>query len=319
MSSPPYRRHLKSSDDLVTSYEATRAGFVALALEKSRRATPYVAEARALQAAASQARTPADLRTIPGIEAGLLAAAGLSDKALVHLQPADKQAAIDSLIEHFLEPAGSEKFIEELVFRFLLTRGDTLGGSMRNIGGVLAQRKLTRAIIAALRIAGIRYLWQYSKTKQWVDMNDNDPDIELSLRGLSWENNGQPRTLIYNLVVPLVGNNVDMCLFNLDPDALQKTGYTSANSYVALGELKGGIDSAGADEHWKTARSALDRISEAFSKTGYAPHTFFIGAAIEKKMAGEIWNQLEQGLLTNAANLNKDDQVTSISMWLCTL
>jgi hypothetical protein len=40
-----YRNHLKSSDDIVTTYEATRAGFVALALEKNRRATPYVAEA----------------------------------------------------------------------------------------------------------------------------------------------------------------------------------------------------------------------------------------------------------------------------------
>lgn len=161
MSSPPYQRHLASSDDLVTSYEATRAGFVALALEKNRRATPYVAEARALQAAASQARTPADLRTLPGIEAGLLAAAGVSDKALVHLQSADKRMAIDGLIENLLEPAG-EKFVEELVFRFLLTRGDTLGGSMRNIGGVLAQRKLTRAIIAALRIAGISYKFNYN-------------------------------------------------------------------------------------------------------------------------------------------------------------
>lgn len=41
-----YREHLQSSQDLETSYEETRAGFVALALEKNRRATPYVAEAR---------------------------------------------------------------------------------------------------------------------------------------------------------------------------------------------------------------------------------------------------------------------------------
>ncbi|MFB2881040.1 AvaI/BsoBI family type II restriction endonuclease, partial [Floridanema aerugineum] len=53
--------HLQSSDDLVTTYQATRAGFVALALEKNRRATPYIAEARVLQEAASQAKNPADL------------------------------------------------------------------------------------------------------------------------------------------------------------------------------------------------------------------------------------------------------------------
>ncbi len=120
MPSRPYQNHLRSSGDLVTSYEARRAGFVAFALEKNRRSTPYVAEARALQEAASQARTPADLLTIEGIEAGLLTAAGLSDKALVHLLPEDKVEAIKGLIKNFLEPAG-EKFVEELVFRFLLT------------------------------------------------------------------------------------------------------------------------------------------------------------------------------------------------------
>lgn len=238
MISRPYRSHLRSSDDLVTSYEATRAGFVALALEKNRRSTPYVAEARALQEAASRARTPADLLTMEEIEAGLLTAAGLSDKALVHLQPEDKAEAINGLIKNFLEPAG-EKFVEELVFRFLLIRGDALGGSMRNIGGILAQRKLTRAIISTLVITGIGYRWQHSKTRQWVDMTDDDSEIELSLRGLSWESKGQPRTLIYNLTVPLVKSNVDLCLFNLDPEKLQTTEYKSARSYIALGELKG--------------------------------------------------------------------------------
>ncbi len=110
----PYRRHLQSSDDLVTTYEATRAGFVSLALEKNRRATPHIAEARALQAAASSAKTPHDLKKATGIEAGLLTAAGLSDKSLVHLLPQDKTEAIDGLIKNFLEPAGTQ-FVEELV------------------------------------------------------------------------------------------------------------------------------------------------------------------------------------------------------------
>ncbi len=77
----PYRQHLKSSKSLETSYEAVRAGFVALALEKNRRATPLVAQARALKAAASKAKTPADLLKIAEIQPGLLTAAGVSDKA----------------------------------------------------------------------------------------------------------------------------------------------------------------------------------------------------------------------------------------------
>src|SRR5580658_10542209 len=85
-----YREHLKSSKDLVTPYEAVRAGFVALALEKNRRATPFVALARALKAAASKASRPNDLLPMKEIRPALLTAAGVSDKANRHLQEADK-------------------------------------------------------------------------------------------------------------------------------------------------------------------------------------------------------------------------------------
>jgi len=314
----PYLKHLTTSADLVTTYEATRAGFVALALEKNRRATPYVAEAKALQEAAAQAKSPIDLLKIKGIEAGLLTAAGLSDKSLSHLLPEDKTEAINQLIKNFLEPAGTD-FIEELVFRFLLTRGDTLGGSMRNVGGALAQRKLSRAIISTLRIAGIQYRWQHAKTRKWVEMMEDDSAVEIALRGLSWQNEDENRTLIYNLTVPLLKNNVDLCLFNLSPAELETTQYKSAQSYIALGEIKGGVDPAGADEHWKTARTALGRIHKAFSATGESPYTFFVGAAIEKRMASEIWELLEKGILANAANLNVSSQTASICRWLCLL
>lgn len=314
----PYLDHLRSGDSLITNYEATRAGFVALALEKNRKATPYVSEARSLQVIASKAKSPAELFKITGIENGLLTAAGLSDKALSHLLPQNKEEAIQGLINNFLEPAG-EKFVEELVFRFLLTRGDALGGSMRNVGGALAQRKLTRTIISALTIAGLSYRWQHTKIKKWVDMNGDDCDIELSLRGLSWKNEDGYRTLIYNLTVPLVKNNVDICLFSLSPEDMERTKYQQTDSYIALGELKGGIDPAGADEHWKTARAALDRVRDSFLRAGCSPHVFFIGSAIEKKMAGEIWDQLENSVLSNAANLNEEEQMVSISRWLCGL
>ena len=130
----PYQQHLSSSKDLETSYAAIRAGFVMLALERSRRATPYVEDARALKVLASKASSPAKLLKVEGIQPALLTAAGVSDKAAGHMETEDTDKAILGLIENFLEPAGAA-FIEELVFRFLLTRGDTLGGSMRNVGG----------------------------------------------------------------------------------------------------------------------------------------------------------------------------------------
>jgi hypothetical protein len=130
--------------------------------------------------------------------------------------------------------------------------------------------------------------------------------------------------LIYNLTVPQVRSNVDLCLFACEPRVLTdresaKAAFNSAQLYLALGELKGGIDPAGADEHWKTARTALNRIQQSFARAGVTPHTFFIGAAIEKRMAEEIWQQLQEGELANAANLTNENQVVSVSRWLCSL
>jgi hypothetical protein len=319
----PYREHLASSDDLVTTYEATRAGFVALALEKNKRATPFVAEARALRSAASQAKKPADLLSIQCIQRALLTAAGVSDKADKHLELQDKLGAVKELFKNHLEPAG-EGFVEELVYRFLLTRGDTLGGSMRDLGGLLAQKRLTRGIVAGLALGGTGYRWRCSDKRTWAEGHKNDAEIENHATGLSWHVGSEGRTLVYNLKVPLVDKNVDLCLFRCGPDQVRtpriaKAIYAAPGSYIALGELKGGIDPAGADEHWKTARSALDRIKEAFEDAGQHPHRFFVGAAIEVEMAKEIWKALEQGTLTNAANLTDEDQLASIVRWLCSL
>ena len=193
----PYLQHLKSGKDLATTYEAVRAGFVALALERNRQASPYVEEARALKAAASKAKTPEDLIKMTDIQSALLTAAGISDKATNHLMLEDKEKAIEGLIKDFLVPAG-EKFVEELVFRFLLTRGDTLGGSMRNIGGVLAQRKLTRTIISTLKIAGKPYKLLHSQTNQWIEKPEQDADMEIFVKGINWQKSDQNRTVIYN-------------------------------------------------------------------------------------------------------------------------
>ncbi len=313
----PHRQHLTNSKSLVTTYEETRAGFVALALEKNRRATPLIEEARSLKAAASLATTPASLVNIAGIQAALLTASGVSDKATGHMEEQDKKEAIKGLIEQFLEPAGPN-FVEELVFRFLLTRGDALGGSMRNVGGAIAQRKLTRAIIATLSVAGISYQWLSSMSNTWIQGTGDDPDIELDVKGLSWSSGGRNRTVRYNLTVPFLKKNVDLCLFNCRCQELS-VSYKDPTLYIALGELKGGIDPAGADEHWKTARTSLSRIRLVFADRGLSPHLFFVGAAIENSMAEEIWLQLEDGTLCNAANLTDANQVASLCRWLCNL
>lgn len=313
-----YLRHLSTSVDLVTASEEIRAGFVALALERSRQATPFVEQARALKISARSAKRPGDLLEIEGMRAALLAAAGFSEKAINHTNETDKTAAIQSFIEKFLEPAGTN-FVEELVYRFLLTRGDSLGGSMRNIAGKLAERKVTRAIISALTLTGTTYQWLNAVSNTWIKGSSDDTDIELSLKALSWEKHKETRTLVYNRTIPLVRKNIDMCLLDCAPDEVKPATYRIPARFIAFGELKGGIDPAGADEHWKTAQTALTRIRTAFANQNLSPDLFFIGAIIADSMAQEIWNQLEEETLKNVANLTNPDQVASLVNWLVDL
>ncbi|MCL2346852.1 MAG: type II restriction endonuclease, partial [Planctomycetaceae bacterium] len=66
----------------MTSHEATRAGFVAMALEKNYLASPFVEQAKQLKCLASQAKLASELLDIPELYMGLLAASGLSEKSL---------------------------------------------------------------------------------------------------------------------------------------------------------------------------------------------------------------------------------------------
>ncbi|MFQ5729252.1 MAG: AvaI/BsoBI family type II restriction endonuclease [Waddliaceae bacterium] len=315
----PYREHLNSSKSLVTPYKEIRAGFIALSLEKNRKATPFVEEAKALKSYAAKAKNPKQLLKIKEIKKSILTAAGISDKAANHLNEGDQLEAVQGLIDNFLEPAGID-FVDELVYRFLLTRGDSLGGSLRNLAGVLGERKFSRSLISALSIEGKEYSWMHSKSRKWIKCSGDDADIEIHLKGIHWKNGKGSRTLIYNLTVPFVEKNVDLCLFNVPPNEMifgkrKKSCHRDPKTYIALGELKGGIDPAGADEHWKTANSALERIRKSFKKKGRKPQTFFVGAAIEKAMAVEIFNQLSNGTMSNAANLTNENQVISLCKW----
>ena len=313
-----YKQHLATAADLVTPYANTRAGFVQMALERNHRATPYVAEARDLNAKARKAKTPADLLKIAGIRGALLTAAGISDKAAGHTDERGREEAITGFVQTYLEPA-AQSFREELVYRFLLTRGDTLGGSMRNVVGALAQRRFTAMLLARLRNAGTPYGYCVSDSTTWIPCTQQ-PSIAVleTIKSISWKNRRGNRVMSYNLKVPAVGKNVDMNLLKCAPDGLSKTAIADPSNYLALGELKGGIDPAGADEHWKTANSALDRIRKAFAERGECPSLFFAGAAIEQAMSREIWKHLEDGSLSNAANLTVDEHLSALCDWLVT-
>lgn len=313
-------RFINSAEDLITTHEETRAGFLSIALEKNRVGDPFVKNALAFKAMAAHTQKAEDLLTIPEVRPFLITAAGLSDKSLSYLNEADQTMAIKELIDNFLKPAG-KAYIDEATFRYLLIKGDAVGGTMRNKIGALGQEKLIRAIFSSMNVRGITCDSFLTNSKRWRKLNIADAGAEANVKALHWTNKSRERILIFNAKIPTVNKNVDICLFSGNTDEYDKGKIVYCNDKaIMFGELKGGIDPAGADEHWKTGNSALNRIRTSFREAGYPEmKTSFIGAAIERSMADEIYNQLEEGILSNAANLTNNNQLIEYCNWLIEL
>ena len=313
-------RYIVSADSLVTTHEEIRAGFLAIALEKNRIADPYVKNALAFKAMVSYTRSADELLSIPQIRPFLVTAAGLSEKSLSYLDEDDRTMAIQELIEKFLKSAGSA-YIDEVIFRYLLIKGDAVGGTMRNRIGVLGQEKLIRAIFSSMSVRGITGEKISSETKRWSTIQVDMVGVEANVKALHWCNSLGERLLLFNANVPIVNKNVDICLFSGSMADYDDGRIVRRNERALMfGELKGGIDPAGADEHWKTGNSALNRIRDSFRNAGYLTiKTSFVGAAIARAMAEEIFGQLQSGMLANATNLTNINQLIEYCNWLIEL
>ena len=186
---------------------------------------------------------------------------------------------------------------------------------MKNAAFIVARQKLSQKIVAQLKL--LHFPFAVCGTKGgWIDGAGCSVTDVAGAKAIKWTNGNYERMLVHNVNVPGVSKNVDIVVFSkaaggVDAKSLAPI-LADQKNYVVMGELKGGIDPAGADEHWKTARAALDRIRATFKKVYIA----FIGAAIEKAMAEEIYTHLQSGLLDYAANLTDDNQVLSFCAWI---
>jgi hypothetical protein len=281
---------IRSAEELVTSDLSLRAGLLSLSIERNRLADVFIEEARTLKNLLLGGTKPENL---PGL----------------------KNVRVRT-------SRTSETYTDELVYRYLLTKGDALGGRARNLAGLLGERKFLRSMLSVFNLAGIDYQWRDGDSNTWLPKPEDDTGIEKRICDLFWQKNKSNRLLMMNITVPVVKKNVDLSILNGTVDDLHRGKESiihKVDAYIALGELKGGIDPAGADEHWKTANSALDRIRRSFGRKKKKPQTFFVGTAIENSMASEIFKQLKSGKMNNAANLTNDEQLTSICEWIVNL
>jgi type II restriction enzyme len=226
---------------------------------------------------------------------------GFSDKAQRYFSDAELREAIKPVLDLITKRSGSD-FRTEILYRFLLTRGDTLGGEMRNLTGESGPTKFIAAVVRTLKDHGIESVFFHGRTG------------EKKIKGIAWDQ----RVLFFDYKPKLIDKNVDVLLLrnpaapDVRPECLE-----DKTLYLACGELKGGIDPAGADEHWKTAGSALARIRSRFGRR--CPKLFFAASAIEQAMAKEIFAQLKTGELTHAANLTVEKQLEDLANWLVAL
>lgn len=295
--------NIKTAKDLITTHKATVEGFLSQALAKTSKAMPFVEQAHHFWIALQTVQNVDTLDTLlddSTYRRRLIAAAGLSDKAIKYLTEEEIEDAVKRVFLSVAENSG-EAFREEILYRYLLTAGDSLGGQMRNYVGAEAGYKLTRFILDALpNDESLRKITESATGK---------------IQKIEWEN----RLLWFDSKPKLIDNNVDAILFDISSTNNIKEVVSDPKRFLACGELKGGIDPAGADEHWKTTLSGLNRIREKLQAYEHTPAIFFVGAAIATKMAVQMFSDLESGELTFAANLTKPEQVSDLANWLVSL
>jgi hypothetical protein len=287
-----------TASDLVTSVTERIKGFQWQAQQKAALGNQFFAIADHFASKAPSTKSVVALWSDPKLKEFALAAASLSNKSLSHISDADQQKIVTGIID--FAKLSVPTYVVELQRRYLLTCGDSLGGSMRNIVGQTAQKKLTELICYELARAG------FSHTPQ--------TNAAGKITGIMWKNGKGDRQILFDRKVNFIGKNIDFIVLQGTYDK------EDLHDYIACGELKGGIDPAGADEHWKTARSALERIRGQFVSKGVtSPPLFFVAAAIESSMAKEVFAELSAKTLTAAANLTSPLQMEELVTTLINL
>lgn len=284
-------KYITKASDLVTTKTATIEGFSWQANEKLERANSYISTAEYFMRNASKIKNIDDARKDSTICEFLIATCMLSKKSLSHLNIETQNELITKQVDFNKFP--DLEYLKTLTQRYYLTSGDSLGGTMRNVVGQSAQDKLTESIMERLCLL--------QKSPERI-LNKKNKTV-----AIKWAD----RRVMFDMKPKFINNSVDIIV--VKGNSAESGNLENPYDYLCCGELKGGIDPAGADEHWKTAKTALQRIASTFETNGLnIPKLVFLGAAIETAMSEEIYNLLSTGWLTGAANINYENQFTEV-------
>lgn len=282
---------ITSAKDLVTKKTDTVNGFIEQAKEKSKDITKYT---NILDYFFQNKNLIKDIniaRQDKIIMQFLTAATMLSQKSLLYFSTDEQNLIISEIID--FSKFNDEKYLEKLKYQYLMNSGESLGGSMRNLIGQKAQNHFILNILKTLNDKGYKYNIVKNKKEKIVQISWND------------------KSIFFDKKPKIIGKSIDFIV--VKGNSAINNDIENLDDYVICGELKGGIDPAGAEEHWKTGLSALNRIDKVFNDYNKKrPILIFLGSAIASFMAGEIFHLLEKKWLGSAANINNNQQLQNI-------
>lgn len=210
----------------------------------------------------------------------------------------------------------------EIVFSNI---GDALGGVSRNEVGRFAAAQIMHLLITHWHKLGYLDSIQYTLKRNFnVDDEDGDKvDSSPQVLEISRDTNidqflseAEANRVKYQEIVLNNGHRLLLDRQIIWEEATSdKTKYKIGADMVSRsvlidmewsGEVKGGADPAGSDEHWKTATQALSRILDAAEKTNRnKPKLSFLATILVERVAIEAQRWIDDGKLTSVYNLTK--------------
>lgn len=273
--------------DLITKDKVVYKGFVWQANKKKMLTTQFLKEAAEAKRRLKKVTSFQDILDDSLLFDFILAACMLSKKSIQHFSHDEIISYLSKNID--FTRITEQNYLNELEKFYLLSCGDSIGGKMRNIIGQKGNQLF------------VEYFESY--------LNQNQIEFSVKINGDNIQIiETKDYVVLFNKKPKFIGKSVDFIILKKD----NKGNYDIEDpmSYISLGELKAGIDPAGADEHWKTAATAISRIHHSFNKVDLqTPNLFFIGGAISRHMATEIIDLIQHKKIKNAANLNYSKQM----------
>jgi hypothetical protein len=208
-------------------------------------------------------------------------------------------------------------------FEMMFTNlGESIGGSWRNEVGRLAYVEVVGMLLRYLHDKGCLSSVAYD-LKGALDIEGEGNNEELTARDQLMDDGDdflarleemEANRVVYKTISLRNGSELRLnrqiewiddqgLSHKIGPDL---SAFSGADALVWGGELKGGADPAGSDEHWKTATRAFERILNAAEQTGRPkPKLSFIATILVDRVAREAALWIQQGKLTSAYNLTQ--------------